>query len=53
MRYAEEEGLTQKEEGLLQLLRIDDYLQESEGEYGWMRKRELVRELEKRVTRHN
>ncbi len=27
MRYAEEEGLTQEKEGLLQLLKIDDFLQ--------------------------
>lgn len=55
MRYAEEEGLTQEKEGLLQLLRIDDYLQNSlkRSQNGKLTKKELLEEYEKRISRKN
>ena len=43
MRYAEEEGLTQEKDGLIQLLDIDDYLQDGlNGGYLRMTKKELL-----------
>lgn len=53
MRYAEEEGLTQEKDGLIQLLEIDDYLQScpSRNSYMRMSKKELVEEYERRIVR--
>lgn len=53
MRYAEEEGLTQEKDGLIQLLEIDDYLQScpSSNSYMRMSKKELVEEYERRIVR--
>lgn len=52
MRYAEEEGLTQEKDGLMQLLDIDDYLQDGlNGGYLRMTKKELLEEYERRVVR--
>jgi hypothetical protein len=52
MRYAEEEGLTQEKDGLVQLLEIDDYLQDtlSVG-YLKMTRKELLDEYERRIVR--
>ena len=52
MRYAEEEGLAQEKEGLIQLLEIDDYLQSAtNSNYFRMTKKELLEEYERRVVR--
>ena len=55
MRYAEEEGLTQEKEGLVQLLRIDDFIQNntSKSQFGRLTKKELLDEYEKRISRKN
>lgn len=53
MRYAEEEGLAQEKDGLVQLLEIDDFLQDgSSSGYMRMTKKELLDEYEKRVIRN-
>lgn len=53
MRYAEEEGLAQEKDGLVQLLEIDDFLQDGScSGYMRMTKKELLDEYEKRVIRN-
>lgn len=43
MRYAEEEGLTQEKDGLIQLLEIDNYLLDSSSVvYAKLSKKELL-----------
>ena len=53
LRYAEEEGLTQEKDGLVQLLNIDDYLHyRSSHDYLNQTKKSLLEEYQKRVMKN-